>query len=92
VARGPQYRNGDQISQGDYGIYIETLETDMLERESASIETAFRYSLRVLQIAFHLYCSPNVKQEQNAICSTCSEYRNITRVEVGNKGEFTIEF
>jgi len=24
-------------------------------------------------IAFHLYCSPNVEQEQNAICSTCSE-------------------
>jgi len=36
------------------------------------IMAAFRYSLRVLQIAFHPYCSPNVK-EQNAICSTCSE-------------------
>jgi len=33
----------------------------------------FRYSLRLLQIAFHPYCSLNVKQEQNAICSTCSE-------------------
>jgi len=34
---------------------------------------AFRYSLRVLQTAFHPYCSPNIKQEQNAICSICSE-------------------
>jgi len=44
-------------------------------RIQISIEAAFRYSLRVavLQIAFHPYCSPNVKQEQNAICSTCSE-------------------
>jgi len=23
---------------------------------------------------FHPYCSPNIKQEQNVICSTCSEY------------------
>jgi len=28
---------------------------------------AFRYSLQVLQIAFHPYCSSNVKQEQNLL-------------------------
>jgi len=39
----------------------------------AALFIAFRYSLRVLQIIFHPYCSPNVKQEQNAICITCSE-------------------
>jgi len=29
----------------------------------SSTQAAFRYSLRVLQVAFHPYCSPNVKQE-----------------------------
>jgi len=39
-----------------------------------SFQSIFVYcALRVLQIAFHPYCSPNVKQEQNAICSTCDE-------------------
>jgi len=34
---------------------------------SISTVAAFHYSLRVLQIAFHSYCSPNVKREQNAV-------------------------
>jgi len=33
----------------------------------------FIYSTERRQIAFHSYCSLNVKQEQNAICTTCSE-------------------
>jgi len=41
--------------------------------------TAFRYSLRVLQIAFYPYCSPNVKQEQNAVLAVLAVNNSINR-------------
>jgi len=53
-----------------YTIDFQHWQSILEHSQGLPILAAFRYSLRVLQIAFHPYCSPNVKQEQNAICST----------------------